>query len=438
MGLYDDPTQMYGGIFDAQMGKAVDQRGLMALAAGLLQASQPSSAPQSFGAGVGQAATQAMGARSQATNELLRAKLIKEQVESSTAERKDKERKAAARQKFAEKIPGLFDEAGQMKPGAQNQLATGLFDIDPGAAVTLLTKEPGGFTLGEGQSRYGQDGRLLASGPPKAATPYSELAKLKADLDAGRITQGQFDAAYAKATRIPQGEQDAGPLGGSADARALMHLVNTGQMTMQQAAMWLASKTAAGPNGQLDIVSPMAMQPGASSARAAAPGEAPPPPNPGIQTVRPGVPKPVEYTQEQGNAYTYSERVKSAGATLDGLMAKGYKPSAAGNMVSDLPGANYFKGADRQQFEQAERDLVNAILRKESGATISDAEFANARRQYIPQPGDTPEVLAQKKANRETVYRTLRAAAGPGRDKVEETPSVQWEMGPDGVLRQAR
>ena len=43
------------------------------------------------------------------------------------------------------------------------------------------------------------------------------------------------------------------------------------------------------------------------------------------------------------------------------------------------------KSTDRQKFEQAQRDWINANLRKESGAVIADSEFENAAQQYFPQ-----------------------------------------------------
>lgn len=76
--------------------------------------------------------------------------------------------------------------------------------------------------------------------------------------------------------------------------------------------------------------------------------------------------------------------------------------------------ANKFASKEQQQVEQGERDFINAILRQESGAVISDQEFANARKQYFPMPGDSPEVIAQKAANRQTSINALRVAAGPG------------------------
>lgn len=74
---------------------------------------------------------------------------------------------------------------------------------------------------------------------------------------------------------------------------------------------------------------------------------------------------------------------------------------------------NYGLDPNAQKFEQAKRDFVNAVLRKESGAVISDQEFANAEQQYFPQPGDSPEVVAQKRQNRENAIRGFEIGAGP-------------------------
>jgi hypothetical protein len=53
------------------------------------------------------------------------------------------------------------------------------------------------------------------------------------------------------------------------------------------------------------------------------------------------------------------------------------------------------------------------VLRRESGAVIAENEFAQARQQYLPQPGDSPQVLAQKAANRANVLAGMTREAGP-------------------------
>jgi len=72
-----------------------------------------------------------------------------------------------------------------------------------------------------------------------------------------------------------------------------------------------------------------------------------------------------------------------------------------------------------QQADQAQRNFVNAILRQESGAAISESEFQNARKQYFPQPGDSAKVIEQKRQNRETAIKSLEVSAGPGMKKIQ-------------------
>lgn len=71
-----------------------------------------------------------------------------------------------------------------------------------------------------------------------------------------------------------------------------------------------------------------------------------------------------------------------------------------------------FQSADVQSYMQSARNFINAVLRRESGAVISPEEFREARQQYLPVAGDTPETLAQKAANRQYVFDTMKRGAG--------------------------
>ena len=70
-------------------------------------------------------------------------------------------------------------------------------------------------------------------------------------------------------------------------------------------------------------------------------------------------------------------------------------------------------GGQVLQQAQAERNFVTALLRRESGAAIAASEFDTAEKQYFPRAGDTPEVLAQKRRNREIVIDSFSQEAGP-------------------------
>lgn len=65
-----------------------------------------------------------------------------------------------------------------------------------------------------------------------------------------------------------------------------------------------------------------------------------------------------------------------------------------------------------QEQLQAERNFINAVLRRESGAAISPEEFQSASKQYFPQPGDSPGVLVNKEQNRALVQQNLIRESG--------------------------
>jgi len=114
--------------------------------------------------------------------------------------------------------------------------------------------------------------------------------------------------------------------------------------------------------------------------------------------------------ENQANAAGFADRIVNALPVLDST-----SPGRGARILENAPLSmgNEFLSGGAQQFFQAERDFINSVLRRESGAVISEEEFVNARRQYIPQPGDKQEVLDQKRKNRQTVLRSMGRAAGP-------------------------
>lgn len=185
-----------------------------------------------------------------------------------------------------------------------------------------------------------------------------------------------------------------------------------------------------------------AMQlPGAPSgapAATASPGAIPPPP-PGVDpaTWRKEQTKRVvenssstnpyaaggKFTEVQGKSATFADRMADSHKTISGLenINAGIAGTAGGVMAnSNIPGVggdsfiyNTFSSDDRQKIMQAQRDFINAILRRESGAAISQSEFENARRQYFPQPGDGADVIDQKRRNRVLAIEGNMREAGP-------------------------
>lgn len=124
-------------------------------------------------------------------------------------------------------------------------------------------------------------------------------------------------------------------------------------------------------------------------------------------------------TDAQRTLGTYASRMEQAIPTLESQE----KSIVDMNLASfetqiRLPAA--LQTTNIQQYMQAARNLINAVLRRESGAVISPTEFKEARQQYLPQPGDGAAVLAQKKANRNIVFNSFKAGAGTAYQPLDE------------------
>jgi hypothetical protein len=127
-------------------------------------------------------------------------------------------------------------------------------------------------------------------------------------------------------------------------------------------------------------------------------------------------------TEFQGKNAMFGSRAAMADRTLTGLeekisliglsMKEGIqKAPVVGGALGAV--ANTALSADQQKVEQAQRNFVNAVLRQESGAVIGKDEFDNAKKQYFPQPGDSKEVIAQKRTNRSAAISGFKRIAGP-------------------------
>lgn len=100
-------------------------------------------------------------------------------------------------------------------------------------------------------------------------------------------------------------------------------------------------------------------------------------------------------SQTEFAARGFADKARQADMVLNSLVSKGFDPAGPeAGLGAILP--NFAKTSSVQQSEQALRQFVNAILRRESGAAIPQAELENYRKQYWPSFGDSREVLSQK------------------------------------------
>jgi hypothetical protein len=129
--------------------------------------------------------------------------------------------------------------------------------------------------------------------------------------------------------------------------------------------------------------------------------------------------KQLEMNAAQSLAAGFGKRMEQAEDVFSNLEKKGYnRADTTSGLGSMLP--NMLKSSESQQQSQAERNFVNAVLRRESGAAIAPQEFTSAELQYFPRAGDSPETIQQKKNNRLQSIEALKAGAGKNYKNVKD------------------
>jgi hypothetical protein len=150
----------------------------------------------------------------------------------------------------------------------------------------------------------------------------------------------------------------------------------------------------------------------------------------------PGMPvagKEKPMTETQSNATAYGMRMKEANAILEDLAKKGVlkgavieaTPLIGGALGQTLPSVLGGTSAAQQQVNQAKSNFITAVLRKESGAVISDSEFDREDKKYFPQINDNASVIKQKENARKLAIKAIEVQAGPGAKEIQKyQPSV--------------
>ena len=113
---------------------------------------------------------------------------------------------------------------------------------------------------------------------------------------------------------------------------------------------------------------------------------------------------------------SYFNRAKQASEDIgnmeDGIAQMGLAGQARLQMAP-----NIMQSESNQRYRQAQRAFTEARLRKESGAAIPQGEYENDAKTYFAQPGDGPEVIAQKRQARQVVLDGLKFASGKAFDE---------------------
>lgn len=148
-------------------------------------------------------------------------------------------------------------------------------------------------------------------------------------------------------------------------------------------------------------------------------------------------PRQEKFTEGQRSAAAFSYRTQQASNELRQLESQGIRTPSAQVLLGDGTLNTAIRSQTDRQFMQAARNWLAPILRKDTGAAVTDTEMVYYMDIYIPRPGDGPEVLAQKARARADAERALRAQAGRAYDEMfagapETTrqPRVRFALSP--------
>lgn len=144
-------------------------------------------------------------------------------------------------------------------------------------------------------------------------------------------------------------------------------------------------------------------------------------------------PKP---TEQEAKAQFFGERMARSGSIINAIESGGYDPAGAHKWVEDLGlFPNVLKRDETQMYDAAKQDFISAVLRKESGAVISESEMENGERQYFPQAGDSNAVIKQKRELRNAVRDSMIELGGKNNNfVVPELRPVEGKNGIQGVF----
>jgi len=103
-----------------------------------------------------------------------------------------------------------------------------------------------------------------------------------------------------------------------------------------------------------------------------------------------------------GTDATFAQRMLFQEGVVREVLDSGYRPNAKDVTADNLPDfiGSSLLSPSGQRFYSSSRNFIAAVLRRESGAAISDAEYVNGLKQYFPQVGDTQAVMDDKESLR--------------------------------------
>lgn len=158
-------------------------------------------------------------------------------------------------------------------------------------------------------------------------------------------------------------------------------------------------------------------------------------PSTGQTTVTQGGPG-TKLTETQGKDVVYFTRGTDANSMLNGLETNltDWGQENAGKIPLGL--GNYFREPAFRQAKIAADAFLAAILRKDTGAAITDQEFEIYGPIFLPIPGDDPATIQMKQRMRDVALLAIKGGLGTA-DAVARANVEALGINPDAPVRDA-
>lgn len=121
----------------------------------------------------------------------------------------------------------------------------------------------------------------------------------------------------------------------------------------------------------------------------------------------------IDATESERTAAFLATRVANGLDTLKGI-GTGGDATLGSKIAESLPFGlgNYTLDSDRQRAATAQLDVLDAALTLGTGAAYTKEQIEGYRQSYFPQPGDGPDVVADKSARLKVLLEAARVKAG--------------------------
>ena len=141
-------------------------------------------------------------------------------------------------------------------------------------------------------------------------------------------------------------------------------------------------------------------------------------------------------TEGQSAAVGFTQRMENTSQIMAELEKQNKYPGYASRAAESIPFVGetiqrWVQSPEEQKYYQAARDWIRAKLRKESGAAIGEKEMEQEYSTYFPLPGDSPQVIEQKREARRVATEAMRQSAGEFyKPYTPAVPKTQYKYNP--------